>query len=239
MTIKTKPDLPFFNEKEYSLKAISQTWLNMRCGELGGDLQGAFQEVLDGLVDRLGNNVEQEGECRIYFPDNETDPYVFAIPLDRRSEFLRSKAKAQARVQHLMPLQTVEQVAENKTTTVKEDFENLLFEENDGYDHRLLNTDEQGNYTDPKTRNRWEGFLMYHQNFTILGKDHYKNKYGKTLGKYVVARLAKNGIAIFTAAPYRHQTKADAVEKANALSKEFMAPFSVFRCMDIYDVGVE
>ncbi|MNM27148.1 hypothetical protein D3C81_376330 [compost metagenome] len=79
----------------------------------------------------------------------------------------------------------------------------------------------------------WDGFRLYHNNLTIEAKPVFRQNYHKALGRYVLARVGNNGVPIFTKAPFRHQTKAQAIEEAGRLSQEFKVGFGVYRCLDI------
>jgi len=70
----------------------------------------------------------------------------------------------------------------------------------------------------------------------VAGKPTFKNRYNRTLGRYVIGKVGHQGKAIFTTAPYRHQTRAEAMQEANLLALELGEPFAVFRCLDIIDL---
>ena len=230
-----EPDMNFLSPMPFSLKAISQEWVNKRAGELvnGVDpgqpnVEGALYEAAQVLFERAGANASDD-ECAIlYTPSNDKDPYIIGIPLDQRP--LRSKRKSRilAGYKPILPKPTPE-------TSIRLDFENLMFETVDGFNISDLDCNEEGEYKNPITQSYWKGFCMYHNKLTIVSNGAFKPKYSKTLGVYVVARVATNGTAVFTQSPFRHYTKAGALEEANRLTATHGSPFAIFRCLDIID----
>lgn len=221
-------DLSFLSPEPFSLRAIDQTWVNHRAAQLGSpeepDISGALTEVAQTLYERIGDNVKDEGEPVVFMPGNETDPYVIGIPLDQRRARLKREGKAPP----------VALVPDNKEMSLREEFEDLLFQEG-SFDPSILDRADNDRYVVPWVNARWEGFQMYHRRLTLVSTDKFKAKYNRTLGRYVLGKVAINGSVLFTKTPFRHQTKAQALEEANRLSTEFSAPFALFRCLDIVD----
>jgi hypothetical protein len=155
---------------------------------------------------------------------------VVGIPLDYRSAYQRRLDK---RSQPSVP---VDSYKPSSDSNLQAEFENLLHEDV-LLDPKDLAKDERGHYIVQWVAERWKGFLMYQRKLVIVAANKAKPSYGKTLGRYVIGRVATNGVAVFTKAPYRHATKAQAIEEANRLSAEFNSPFGVFRCLDIIDVN--
>jgi hypothetical protein len=234
MTTQSLPPLDFLSPEPLSLKAIDQTWLNKRAAELANpetpdvpNIEGALLEALDQLYERIGTNAKDDVPALVFAPDNATDPYVVGISLDRRSGRERRGAdRGPANPTPLMP--------DTKENTLREDFENLLFESG-SFDPGIVTRDGNGRYLVPWVNARWEGFQMYHSKLVVNSTGTFKNKYTRTLGRYVIGKVAVNGGVIFKQIPFRHQTKALALEEANRLSVDLGGAFAVFRCLDIIE----
>mgnify|MGYP003407763763 FL=1 len=225
MTIQNKPELDFLATEPLSLRAIDQAWIKNRAVELGcSDIQGALEEAVGVLYERIGPNAK-DAPAMVFTPGNDTDPYIVAIPLDH----LTNREKGQSKG---MP--PVAERPDVKHSTLRDEFENLLFESG-SFDPSILKLDAKGRYVTPWVNARWEGFMMYHNKLTIAGTDNYKPKYAKTLGRYVIGKVAPTGAVLFHKVPFRHQTKAMALEEANRLSTDFDGAFAVYRCLDIID----
>ena len=225
MTMQNKPELDFLSAEPLSLRAIDQAWIKKRAVELGrSDIQGALEEAVGVLYERIGPNAK-DAPAMVFTPGNDTDPYIVAIPLDH----LTNREKGQSKG---MP--PVAERPDVKHSTLRDEFENLLFESG-SFDPSILKLDAKGRYATPWVNARWEGFMMYHSKLTIAGTDNYKPKYAKTLGRYVIGKVAPTGAVLFHKVPFRHQTKAMALEEANRLSTDFDGAFAVYRCLDIID----
>ena len=225
MTMQNKPELDFLSAEPLSLRAIDQAWIKKRAVELGrSDIQGALEEAVGVLYERIGPNAK-DAPAMVFTPGNDTDPYIVAIPLDH----LTNREKGQSKG---MP--PVAERPDVKHSTLRDEFENLLFESG-SFDPSILKLDAKGRYATPWVNARWEGFMMYHSKLTIAGTDNYKPKYAKTLGRYVIGKVAPTGAVLFHKVPFRHQTKALALEEANRLSTDFDGAFAVYRCLDIID----
>mgnify|MGYP003407734786 CR=1 FL=1 len=226
MTMQNKPELDFLATEPLSLRAIDQTWIKNRAVELGcSDIQGALEEAVGVLYERIGPNAK-DAPAMVFTPGNDTDPYIVAIPLDHLTNRERGQSKG-------MP--PVAERPDVKHSTLRDEFENLLFESG-SFDPSITKVDDKGRYVVLWVRARWEGFQMYHTKLTIESSDSYKPKYAKTLGRYVIGKVAPTGAVLFHKVPFRHQTKALALEEANRLSADFDGAFAIYRCLDIIDV---
>lgn len=235
MEALTKPELTpvdFLSTEPLSLRAIDQAWVKKRAAQLTNaidpgmpNIEGALFEAVEVLYDRIGPNAKEDVCAMLFTPANDTDPYIVAIPLAYRT----TREKQQGLGTPPAPLRP-----DTKNLTLRDEFENLLFEEG-SFDPKVLDRDSRGKYVTQWVNARWEGFQMYHNKLTIASSDSYSPKYAKTLGRYVLGKVGAAGVAIFTKAPYRHQTKALALEEANRLSALFGEPFALFRCLDIID----
>lgn len=233
MTTQNSPDLEFLSPEPLSLRAIDQAWVKKRAAVLPNskfpnepNIEGALIEALDTLYERIGENAKPDIPAMVFAPDNDTDPYVIGIPLDKRRS--REKREARGHAPANPP------IVDLKELTLREDFENLLFQQG-SFEPHIVNRDERGRYITPWVNARWEGFQMYHNDLVVMTSGKYKNKYARTLGRYVIGKLVLNGGVMFKQVPFRHQTKALALEEANRLSTEFGEPFAIFRCLDIID----
>lgn len=231
----SKPELTpvdFLSTEPLSLRAIDQVWVKKRAAALTNavdpgmpNIEGALFEAVEVLYDRIGPNAKEDALAMIFTPGNDTDPYIVAIPLNR----LTNREKQQG-----TGMPPVAARPDIKEGALREEFENLLFEEG-SFDPSILNRDERGKYTTAWVNARWEGFQMYHNKLTIAGTANYKPRYAKTLGRFVISKVGPTGAVTFHPVPFRHQTKALAFEEANRLSTEHNGVFAVFRCLDIID----
>lgn len=228
MTTQTLPELEFLSKQAISLRAIDQEWIKTRALELGDDPVAALSEAVQTLYDRIGHNVKEDEEVMVFTPENDTDPYVVGIYLDQRTVRQKLAANNATRPAPAM--------LDSKENSMREDFENLLFEQCP-CEPSVIQRDERGRYVVAWVNARWEGFLMYHNNISVIKQNKFQNKYVRTLGRYVIGKMALNGAVLFTKAPFRHQTKALAMEEANRLSTELGEVFAVFRCLDIVDAN--
>lgn len=234
MTNPTNADVSFLHAKCWSMKAIDQNWINQRSNELADpitgtpDISAALGEVVEALVGRIGNNIGSSEEAVIYVPGNETDPYVVGIEL-RKNTKRGPRAGAKPPYEEAM---TVLEMQDPKESCLRDDFEDLLFQE-DAYLPSIIDRDPQGRYILDWVNERWAGFQMYEQRLVAHNSDYYDGKYCKTLGRYVVGRMANNGAVVFRTMPFRHQTKALAMEEANRQTETLGGAFAVYRCLDI------
>jgi hypothetical protein len=226
MTVQELTPVDFLSTEPLSLRAIDQAWVNKRTVELGQpNVEAALLEAVEVLHERIGPNVKEDAPVMVYTPANDTDPYVVAIPLTRRTT-------RELQQGHGMP--PVAARPDNKNCTLREEFENLLFEEG-SFDPKVLDRDSRDKYVMQWVNARWEGFQMYHNKLTLAGTASYKPKYAKTLGRFIIGKVTQTGAVNIHNVPYRHQTKALAMEEANRLSTEHKGVFAVFRCLDIVD----
>lgn len=226
MTAQELTPVDFLSTEPLSLRAIDQAWVHKRASELGhATTEGALLEAVEVLHERIGPNVKEDAAVMVFTPTNDTDPYIVAIPLTR----LTTREKQQG-----LGMPPVAARPDRKECSLREEFENLLFEEG-SFDPSVLKRDSRDKYVMQWVNARWEGFQMYHNKLTIAGTSGYKPKYAKTLGRYVISQVGPTGAVNFHNVPFRHQTKALAFEEANRLSTEHNRVFAVFRCMDIID----
>lgn len=220
-----------------SLRAISQNWVNTRAKQIPNEqqpgepnVQAALDEAVDRILERIGHNLNEEKPGTIYAPDNDTDPYIVCIPLNNLTG--RLKRSHVGLEKGVLPTQIKPDVVES---TLQDEFEDLLFQDL-MLEQKVLDKDEQGKYKTSWVNARWEGFQMYHRHLTIAGKPAFKNRYNRTLGRYVVGQVGHQGKVVFTRVPFRHPTRASAMEEANRVAAEQQQPFAVFRCLDIIDL---
>ena len=232
------PLLPtdFLSTQQLSIRAIDQAWVSKRATELPNALlpgmpnvAGALFEAVEVLYDRIGPNAQEDVCAMVYTPNNDTDPYIVAIPLAHLTNRERQRGTG-------MP--PVAARPDNKDSTLQEEFENLLFEEG-SFDPSIVNKDARGKYTTPWVNARWEGFQMYHKRLTVAGTRNFQPKFKKVLGRFVIGKLTSAGAVNFHNVPYRHQTKALALEEANRLATEYGGSFAIFRCLDIITSDTE
>lgn len=238
MTTNTKLELEFLSQVPLSLRAVDQAWVNERAAQIPNEafpgepnVEAALAEVVERLHQRLGQNVKEDTPGFVYTPDNDTDPYVVCVPLDKLS---RGQRLERNRI-HREPDNTPSRLTDTSESNLRKEFENLLFQDL-LLEEKVLEQDHLGRYITPWVNARWEGFQMYHRHLTVAGKPAFKNRYNRTLGRYVIGKIGHQGKAIFTTAPFRHQTKAEAMQEANRLAVELGEPFAVFRCLDIIDL---
>lgn len=229
------PDFMF--NKSLSLKAIDGPWVRARAAELVTpdnpvpDNQAALLEAVEVLQVRLGHNLVDDTPVMVFEPSNDEDPYIVGISIHQFTPRGNRKAKPASKL--VTPTEPP-RIQDTKQNTLREDFENMLFEMG-GHPPSIVDRDDRDVYILPWVQEQWNGFKMYHYRFTSAGTDTHKGKYDRTLGRYVIGKINFNGSATFHAMPYRHQTKALAKEEANRLSMEHNCPFGVFRCLDIVD----
>ena len=240
MTTETQPTLDFLSELPLSLRAIDQNWVNQRAVELVAAAESnapievsearyqILEEIVERLGERLGSNLRDDALALLFSPSNETDPYVVGLPIDGRSSHQKRIERAKETPRPAPPQVSLDY------RTVRADFEDGLFQTGE-YELSVLDKDEDGNYLEQWVTDRWKGFQMFYNQMVIANSGKFKNKYSKTLGRYVVGKIANNGAALFVRAPFRHETKAGAFQEANNLSTEHASPFGVFRCLDIID----
>lgn len=234
MTAVVGTDISFLHPKAWSMKAIDQKWLDQRAMELADpitgvpDITAALNEVVETLSARIGKNIGSSEQAVVYVPGNETDPYVVGIEL-RKNTKRGPRAGAKPPYEGAM---TVIEMADPRESCLRDDFEDLLFQE-DAYLPSIIDRDPQDRYILDWVNERWAGFQMYEQRLVAHNSDHYNGKYAKTLGRYVVGHLATNGAVIFKTMPFRHQTKASAMEEANRQAGVLGGGFAVYRCLDI------
>lgn len=222
------PDFMF--KEPLSLRAIDPVWVRKRAAELGlvngePDINGALTEVADNLTVRMKNNALPDTPVMVYAPINEEDPYILGIAIHRITP--RGIRKPKEHVVKEPPLET-----DKNPNALRDDFENMLFEEGD-YPPSIVDRDGQDEYLLPWVNSQWMGFQMYHRRFTNAGSPEHKAKYNNALGRYVIGKIQLNGTVGFHHQPYRHKTKASALEEANRLVDDYNTPFAVFRCLDI------
>lgn len=235
---KPLSELEFLSKDALSIRAIDNAWVRERAWELSGDkgpdmshIQEVLTEVVQALYERLGHNAADDMPAMLFFPSNELDPYIVGLHINHRTNYQkRLMASIEANIPHIPTKVSAE-------TSLREDFENLLFEEG-AVNPNDLDVDENNRYIKKWVKARWEGFMMYHNNNTAVKSASFKNKYNNTLSRYVIGKVTEAGKVVFTAAPYRHKTKALAMEEANRLAAQFIAPFAVFRCLDIIEPPV-
>lgn len=217
----------FLLEGAYSLRPIDQVWLRKRAAELNPeepDLQRALEEAVETLRDNLGHNLDEDAEMLLYSSDSNTDPYIVALPIKKR----RNPGD---QVRNVTP--PVAKRPDLKESSIQLEFENILFESNEEFGLNDLEKNDMDEYVNNDVRQRWEGFKLYHEKLTIEATPHFKKEYHKSLGRYVVGKITRNGTSLFIKTPFRHQTKALAMEEACRLSGEHNEAFGIFRCLDI------
>jgi hypothetical protein len=226
------PQFDFLHKEGYSIRCIDPAWVESRAAALGGEdgIQKALTEAFDQLAVRIGQNRDEERDPVVYPPDNPGDPYVLLTPiLNINGKKQKTEAPVQAR-----PFNP-----ENRKPTIREDFEDLLFEIKPGLNKEALARNVNGEYEDKEIQTRWEGFFMYHHLLTQTTMATFKDTYNATLGRYVIGKVGKNGVALFNRAPYRHTSMRLAVTEAKRLQAEKGEAYGIFRCLDIFGVPTE
>lgn len=229
-------DTDFLANESYSFRAVDNAWVRKRAAQLVNPIDlgqpnilGALVEAAEVLYDRVGVNAKEDAHALFFYADNDTDPFVIAIPLDHRS-IVEKRAEKGPITPPPKPTPPA------KETTLREDFEDLLFQEG-SFDHKVLDRLQNGRYKTPWVQAKWEGFCMYHNKLVTLPAEKYKPRYDKVLGRYIIGKVGDTGAILFHNVPFRHQTKALALEEANRLSAEFQHPFAIFRCLDIINLA--
>lgn len=229
--------LPFLHRDPLSLRAIDPVWVTNRAAEIAAergltepDIQSALLEAIDTLCQRAAWNYREDTDVLVYEPSEESHPYLIAVPLAHNTGRHRRLREAGTQPPPPPPVN-----ADSKQSSLKEEFENVIFEKETDLFPSDLDTDTNGVYINERVRTLWEGFKLYHHKLTAVSSERYKTNYNKALGRYVVAKIGNNGVAIFTKTPYRHHTKALAMEEANRLSAHYGGVFGVFRCLDIVE----
>lgn len=218
----------FLSEKPYSLRPISQEWVDRRAAELAingnPNFEGALLEVVDRLLQRTSHNYDHNAQALVYTPENDGDPYVLALPLIHHTKKTRHNIEPAKGQEPKTP--------DFKGSNIRLDFENLIRTEYPELANKL-EADAKGAYLDPKVNGLWDGFRLYHNKLTVESHPVFRQSYHKALGRYVLAKVGNNGIPVFTKTPFRHASKVVAIEEATRLAKEHSEGFGVFRCIDI------
>ena len=224
----------FFHPQPFSLRAICPEWVKARCDVIAQNtdfcseelvLQEALEEVMNQLVTRTGPNHDDTRAPLVYLPDGPGEPYVMMIPIRGVPQSKRPKAD--------IPSPKFAPNPNNKRSSLRLEFEDTVFEIEPGLNKSDLAKDVNGNYVNARVRGLWDGFKMYHNKFTQAKSPDFRDNYNKTLGRYVIAKIGTNGVALFNRAPYRHMTMGQATEEATRLADEHKEGFAIFRCMDI------
>lgn len=226
------PQFDFLHKEGYSIRCIDPGWVEARAAALGGEdgIQNALTEAFDQLSVRVATNRDSERDPVVYPPDNPGDPYVLLIPIvNINGRKQRTETPVQAR-----PFNP-----ENRKPTIREDFEDLLPEIKPGLNKEALVRNANGEYIDKEIQTRWEGFFMYHHLLTQTTTATFKDIHNASLGRYVLGKIGKNGVALFNRAPYRHTSMKNAVSEARRLQTEYREAFGVFRCLDIFGTPTE
>lgn len=232
------PDLGFFAKEPFALRAIDQEWLNKRANELGNmagpDLDAALDEVLADLYARMGVNLDK-GRCSIiHSPGDEGDPYIIAVPIIKpNSRIVKSMTRKVSTEAMLAVADAPRSAREKVEESLRLQFEEMVSVLPEGLGHHGLVRTPSGRYVDQKFQGMWEGFLLYHDGMTTIGQGLPGRHDHRIMGHYVVGKVVKTGVAIFTKAPYRHATKAGAMEECLRLKEEFNETFAIFRCVDV------
>lgn len=213
----------FFHPQAYSVRTIDPQWVSKRTEELG-DEQAALNEVLEQLMVRVDQNYDESRDPLVYMPDGEGEPYILAIPICNVPVRKRPKAETPVRKHQPNP--------DNKRSSLRDDFEQLVFEIYPTLNKSDL-AKENDIYINPLVKASWEGFKLHHSRLTEANSHTYRDNYNKTLGRYVIGKINQAGVALFNHAPYRHLTLTAATEEAKRLTAEKNEAFGIFRCLDI------
>lgn len=221
----------FFHPDPYSIRAICPDWINTRAQSLDPEngVQLALEEVFETLAARVDQNRDHDRSPVVYPPDAPGDPYVMMIPVLRPNKKISDAA----------PPPLPAPAPSNRVSTVREDFEDLIFEIEPALNKEDLARDEKGVYTNAVVNAHWRGFFMYHLKMTQTSSATFKDVMNKTLGRYVLAKVGKNGVALFNRAPYRFPSFKLAHEAALGLIAEKNEAYGIFRCLDVFGVPTE
>lgn len=226
------PQFDFLHKEGYSIRCIDPAWVEARAAALGGEdsIQNALTEAFDQLAIRIGSNRDTERDPVVYPPDNPGDPYVLLTPI------LNINGKKQ-KVE--TPVQARPFNPENRKSSVRDEFEDLLLEIKPGLNKEALERNVNGDYEDKEIQARWEGFFMYHYRLTHTHSATFKDIHNNILGRYVIGKVGKNGVALFNRAPYRHTTMKAGIAEARRLVAEKQEAYGLFRCLDVFGVPTE
>jgi len=226
------PQFDFIHKESYSQRCISPEWINTRAAALGGGddaIHQAITEAFDQLMVRIGDNRDYDRDPIVYPPDNVGDPYVMLIPIKNVTK--KAKTETPARLHVANP--------DNRRSSVREEFEILIFEIEPALNKEDLARDADGNYINQRVQDKWVGFFLYHFKLTQTKSATFKDIHNNILGRYVIGKVGKNGVALFNRAPYRHLTLKDATTEAVRLVAETKEAFGIFRCLDVFGTPVE
>lgn len=204
------------------LKSVESSLINERAEALmkerklkRPDLKRALAEVVDGLIEEVGDILDESRNLVVYQPSGEEDePYVFAIPVTQ------------------LPEQPVKKIHEH-ISAIRDDFENVIFETEPGLNPRDLDKDEKDHYINSRVKLLWHGFNLYHQKLMIARTNKERVNHLKALGKYVVCKVTPNGVCVFVNQPQRYKTKAQAYERSRELQHENGGGWGILRILDV------
>lgn len=218
-----------FHKQPYSFRAICPEWVVKRGLEISvndtPDVLGALNEALQTILVRVDRNLDESREPLVYFPDHEGEPYMLLIPILNVNSRKIPKAE--------VPVRTTTPNPNNKRSSLRMEFEESVFEMAPNLEKSDLARDVNGKYKNAYVNALWEGFKFYHNKFTQANSVTWRENYQKTLGRYVLAKVGLNGVALFNRAPYRHMTLGQATTEAERLVSEFGEGFGIFRCIDV------
>lgn len=219
---------PYIADDLYVIRPLCPTWITERTAELGEETADkAIGEAVEMLLEHLGDQVMQDGNISVHFPDTEGAPYIVTMMKDSRNGYQRRRDDAIDN-----PVEVTRIAAKNN---LRDEFEDLIYTLPEGVRPDDLKTNDKGQYVNPRTIGLWRGFQLYHYKLTIAVKQDMPTKFNRCLGRYVLATLSRNGSPTFVRSPIGHNTQAGALQEANRLSIELERGVGVFRCLDVVE----
>lgn len=210
-----------------SLRAVDAAWVADRATATGVTPLEVIQEVANGLVERLNHNMDATRDVLLYSPENEDGPYILALPLKWES----SKTKKQSAEAKPLPKSFINSDADNNK--IVKEFETLIRKKYPGLDDFVFVRNQLGIYLDPKIKDLWDGFWLYHESQTTVSDTVNKKMYEKSLGRFILGKIVASGSVMFPTAPYRHATRQGATEEALRLSGTYGCSFAIYRAVDV------
>lgn len=219
-------------DTSYSIRAVSLSTVLRVIDELPDNgkrtIDDALEFICDKLVTRVAYNAHESLGPLVYFPSKAEDPFIFAIPLNQKKTISNNTLTPGKE-----PLPIVPKIKDTLRSNTNKEFEDVLFNTpGKAFSITDLDKESNGEYINKEVQAIWIGFCLYHNELT-KGVVKSKERYEKTLGRYVIGKVNKRGIANFVTAPFRHQTRQLAFEEAARLSEAHNGAFGVFRCMAI------
>lgn len=213
-----------------SVRAIDSSWAEKRATMSGLTTQEVIAEIADHLVTRLDHNLDESRNVLLYLPENKGDPYILALPLKLEA----TKEKRFISEGKLPPKAFIKSELDNDK--IRNEFETLVKKKYPQLNEFVFIKDSLGNYLATSIKSQWEGFWLYHESQTTVCDTVNKKMYEKSVGRFIIGKIAPSGAVLFNKAPYRHPTRMSATEEALRLSNNYDSSFVIYRAIGV--VGV-